>query len=126
MSNVKRGEITVRFHANHVSASVAGDYYQALFEVNTESTDGNSPYLLIQRQFEMPDDDECYVETHNEEYIGHFRLRRLEFNQNGIYIEIDRSRDQSIHVTFAITPAEFEEVAAVLKIISGETEPDAE
>jgi hypothetical protein len=116
----------VRFHANHVSASVSGDYYQALFEVNTDSADSNSPYLLIQRQFEMPDDDECYVETHNEEYIGHFCLRRFEFNHNGIYIEIDRSRDQSIQVTFAITPAEFDEVSAVLKIISGEIEPDAE
>jgi hypothetical protein len=124
--DVKRGEITVRFHANHVSASVAGDYYQALFEGNAGSTDSNSPYLLIQRQFEMPDDNECYVETHNEKYIGHFRLRHFEFNQNDIYIAIARSRDQSIHVTFAITPAEFDEVAAVLKVISGEKEPDAE
>jgi hypothetical protein len=97
-----------------------------LFEVNRDSTDADSPYLLIQRQFEMPDDDECYVETHNEKYIGRFRLRRFEFNQNGISIEIRRSSNQSIHVTFAITPAEFDEVAAVLKVISGEIEPDAE
>ena len=42
----------MKFHANYVSTSVSGDYYQALFE--EESTQPDSPYLLIQRQFEIP------------------------------------------------------------------------
>ncbi len=118
----------MQIHANHVSASVAGDYYQVLFEVNQHIDDPDSPYLLIQRQFEMPDDGECYVETHNEDYIGHFHLRRVEFTQTGISIEIDRpgKKNENIQVTFAMTTAEFEEVAPVLRIISGEMDPYVE
>jgi hypothetical protein len=36
---------TMRFHANHVSSSVSGDYYQAMFEAEEDTNDPNSPYL---------------------------------------------------------------------------------
>jgi hypothetical protein len=44
----------MHFHANCVSTSVAGDgdYYQAMFEAEQDSDDPDSPYLLMQRQFE--------------------------------------------------------------------------
>jgi hypothetical protein len=51
----------MRFHANYVSTSVSGDYYQATFEADESSAQLNSPYLIIQRQFEMPDEDRCYI-----------------------------------------------------------------
>ena len=51
---------TMRFHANHVSSSVSGDYYQAMFEAEEDTNDPNSPYLLIQRQFETSDGGRCY------------------------------------------------------------------
>jgi hypothetical protein len=50
---------TMRFHANHVSSSVSGDYYQAMFEAEEDTNDPNSPYLLIQRQFETSDGGRC-------------------------------------------------------------------
>jgi hypothetical protein len=58
----------MHFHVNYVSTSVFGDddYYQATFEAEQESDDPDSPYLLIQRQFEDPDDHLCYIETHDE------------------------------------------------------------
>ena len=40
---------TMPFHANHVSTSVSGDDYQALFEASEDTSDPASPYLLIQR-----------------------------------------------------------------------------
>jgi len=50
----------MQFHTNHVSVSTfAGDYYQAMFEVEQEADDPGSPYLLIRRQFEDPEDDLC-------------------------------------------------------------------
>ena len=113
----------MRFHANHVSTSVSGDYYQVMFEEREDSTEPDSPYLLIQRQFEMPDGGECYVETHDEEYIGHFRLRRIHFTPEGILVEIDRSRNNVVRVTFSMTTSAFEEALPVLKIISGEMQP---
>jgi hypothetical protein len=45
----------MRFHANHVSSSVSGDYYQVMFEAEEDTNDPDSPYLLIQRQFETSD-----------------------------------------------------------------------
>jgi hypothetical protein len=69
----------MRFHANYISTSVSGDYYQAMFEAEKDTDDPLSPYLLIQRQFEIPDEGMCYVETHDDKYIGHFLLQRVEF-----------------------------------------------
>src|SRR6201987_5849283 len=71
----------MHFHANYVSTSVFGDgdYAQATFEVEQDTDDPDSPYLLIQRQFEDPDDNWCYIETHDEKYCGHFLLRRVDF-----------------------------------------------
>jgi hypothetical protein len=47
----------MHFHANYVSTSVFGDgdYYHATFEAEQDTDDPDSPYLLIQRQFEDPD-----------------------------------------------------------------------
>jgi hypothetical protein len=114
----------MRFHANHVSVSTfAGDYYQAMFEADEEADDPRSPYLLIQRQFEDPDDDLCYVETHDERYIGHFGLRRVEFTLHGLSIELDRPKDNVLAVTFTMAPLDFDEASRVVKIIAGEIEP---
>jgi hypothetical protein len=41
-------------------------------------------------------------------------------------IELDRPINNLILVTFRLATSEFEEVSRVIKIISGEIEPDAE
>jgi hypothetical protein len=115
----------MHFHANYVSTSVFGDddYYQATFEAEHDADDPDSPYLLIQRQFEDPDDHSCYIETHDENYCGHFRLRRVAFTPQKLSIELDRPRDNFVSVTFAMVATEFAEASQVIKIISGEIEP---
>jgi hypothetical protein len=69
----------MHFHANYVSTSAFGDgdYYQAMFQAEQDTDDPDSPYLLIQRQFEDPDDNWCYIETHDEKYCGHFYYTAL-------------------------------------------------
>jgi hypothetical protein len=120
----------MEFHANHVSTgiSVGGDYYQATFTVedDTDELDSDSPHLLIQRDFEMPNDGSCYVETHDERYRGHFLLRRIEFTPGKLAIELGGPINNLMCVTFRLATSEFEEVSRVIKIISGEIEPDAE
>jgi hypothetical protein len=120
----------LEFHANYISTgiSVGGDYYQATFTVeeDTDELDSNSPYLLIQRDFEKPYDGSCYVETHDERYRGHFLLRRIEFTPGKLAIELDRPINNLIRVTFRMATSEFEIASHVIKIISGEIEPDAE
>ena len=113
----------MQFHARFVSTAIAGDYYEALFEKDQELTDSDSPYLLIQRQFETNDGGECYIETHNKEYAGHFRLLRFDVRPEGISIEIDRANNRNIYITFSLTGDEFAEALPVLKIISGQIEP---
>lgn len=123
VQSLKRRTKAMRFHANHISTSVAGDYCQAMFEASEDATEPDSPYLIIQRQFEMPDGGRCYIESHNEEYIGHFRVRRIDFRPDGISVEIGRARNNVIDVTFSMTTSAFEEAVPVIKIISGEIEP---
>jgi len=112
----------VHFHANHVSASADGDYYQVLFEAREDAGDPGSPYLVIQRQFEDPDGGRCYVETHDEKYIGHFRVRRLDLSPSRIVLEIDRPKANVVEVTFALASSDFRRVARVVDIISGAIE----
>ena len=85
----------------------------------TDVDSPENPYLLIQRQFEDPDGGRCYVETHDEEYIGHFRLRSIEFSPSRLLVEIARDRKNRIEVIFDIGQSEFEEVQRVIDIISG-------
>ena len=119
----------MRFRAKYVSVSQNGDYYQVAFENRDAASDAadvypDSPYLLIQRQFEDPDGGECYVETHEEGYIGHFRLRSIEFSPSRLLLEIARDRNNRIEVVFDIGQSEFEEVQRVIDIISGKSSPD--
>ena len=63
---LERDMNAMRFRAKHVSASENGDYYQVAFENRDAASDAadvypDSPYLLIQRQFEDPDGGKCYV-----------------------------------------------------------------
>ena len=94
-----------------------------MFEAEQDTDDLGSPYLLIQRQFEDPDDNWCYIETHDEKYCGHFLLCHVDFSTQKLSIEIDRPRDNVISVSFAMTATEFAEASQVVKIISGEIEP---
>jgi hypothetical protein len=55
----------MRFHANSVSASEKGDYYQIWFEAKdsakeaTDPHEADGPYVIVQRDFKMPDDGRC-------------------------------------------------------------------
>jgi hypothetical protein len=112
----------MQFHAKSVSTSNSGVYHQVLFEEDDdEQTESDSSYLLIQREFEADDSDECYFETDDGKYSGHFRLLRFDIKQDGIIIEIDRSENGTIQVTFSLSDEEFAESLPVLKIIGSRT-----
>jgi hypothetical protein len=68
--------------------------YVSTSEAEQDSDDVDTLYLLIQRQFEDPDDDWCYIETHDKNYIGHFHLRRVEYTYtpHNLSIEFDLRR----------------------------------
>ena len=113
----------MQFHAERVTVSVAGDYYQLLLEADEDSDDPESPYVTLQRQFEAADSGRCSVETHDENFIRQFILEHIEFTREQLLISPDRPDDKEIVVTFGLSHSEFEKASQILKIINGEINP---
>jgi hypothetical protein len=122
----------MQFQAEEVSASAAGDYYQLYLgpkETEEDAADPfnvRGPYLLIQRQFEMFDGGKCYVESDNEEYLGHFHLNVAEFSPTQLSFEIQRKNNKHVNVSFSLTASEFEQVRAIAEVVLGLKEPKDE
>ncbi len=103
---------------NYVDVSIAGDYYQVHFgskedDRSAEITD--DPYFLIQRQFEMPDGGEVYIESHDDNYIGHYRLSRATLQRDKIHLELKRRMNSDVEISFKATENKFEELHNALK-----------
>ncbi|HME27509.1 MAG TPA: hypothetical protein VKI44_40340 [Acetobacteraceae bacterium] len=113
----------MRFHAKYVSAAEAGDYYELSFETEDPGDDAtdppglDSPYLIVQRQFETPDGGRCYVETHDHGYLGHYRLQLVDFSPTHVAIAIERTSNTNIEVSCALDEVEFNEVQRIVNII---------
>ena len=117
----------MRFHAQRVSASAAGDYFQLSLgpeesdEKEFDPYEESGPYLVVQRQFEMPDRGRCYIETHDEGYIGNFPLRLTQLSRTRLAFEILRKTDNHVEVSFALNASEFEEVRRIAEVIFGKS-----
>ena len=117
----------MKMNLPYVSISVAGDeYYQVLFEekkdegrevIDVGNLDLDTPYFMIQRQFEMPDGGECYVETNNPEYCGHYRIVRAKLGSNRIFLQIDREKSAEVEVIFSASERDYRELKRVMKIM---------
>ena len=101
---------------NRVEASEAGDYYQVAFGV-PDSDEDDAPYLLIQRQFEIPDARQCFFESNLEHYTGHFTIRTAVLERNRLILELCREAASSIEVLFNTNDYHFIDVARVLRIM---------
>ncbi len=101
-----------------VYVSIEGDYYQVSFDAKED--DGSSrmadaPYFLIQRQFEMPDRGEVYIESHDDNYIGHYTVNRATLQRSKIHLELDRSDYSDIEISFKANEKKFKELCNALK-----------
>lgn len=118
--------------AKRVSAVASGDYYQILFDSEDRcdeqvtSFDQPAPYVLVQRQFELFDGGKCYIESDDGEYIGHFKLKLVEFSPTRLAYEIARRDHNRVEVVFALTASEFEEAQPIVEVIFGLREPDCD
>jgi hypothetical protein len=115
----------MRFHATDVNATASGDYYQLLLgpeetaEAEADPYEVRGPYLLVQRQFEMFDHGERYIETLDERYIGHFKLRLAELTRTRLAFDIARNANNHVEVSIALNTAEFEELKRIAEMIFG-------
>ncbi len=99
--------------AHHASASEDGDYFQVAFEEREEEE--GSPYLLIQRQFEDEDGDVCYLESHDEKFVGHFRIRSARLGRRRFLIVVNQTLEAD--VALDINEQTFHEIKRVLRIM---------
>ncbi|MDA2935145.1 hypothetical protein MYX82_12515 [Acidobacteria bacterium AH-259-D05] len=104
----------MKLQLDDVSASQSGDYYQVLFQ---GEQDGEEAYLLVQRQFELPDLGRCYVETHDEDYVGHFKVAHAELARNRLFLRLARKKAVELEVTFNTTDENYQDVERVMRIM---------
>ena len=80
----------------------------------------DSPYLVVQRQFEDDDGGVCYIETHDHDtYTGHFPLRLLDFTPTRLAFEIARTNHNYVEVTYELDAKRFDDVQRIVHIIFG-------
>ncbi len=105
---------------NYVDVSIAGDYYQVHFGAKEDDRSAkitDDPYFLLQRQFEMPDEGEVYIESHDDNYIGHYLVSRASLQRNKIHLELTRSNYAEIEISFKATEKQVTELRNALKIM---------
>ncbi len=101
-----------------VSVSVAGDYYQVSFNEtgkDAEDTTLGARYVIIQRQFEMPDGRRIYIETHDKDYIGHYRVIRAVLSANRLLLKLQRKRGSTLEITFHASKRTYIELKEALQ-----------
>ena len=119
----------MNLYAKTVSAIASGDYYQVLCdsenrgEEEADPFEQPAPYVMVQRQFEFFDGGKCYVESDDEEYIGHFKLKLVEFSSTRFAFEIPEHEHNPIEVSFALTEREFVDARRIVEVIFGIQEP---
>ena len=104
----------MRVELDRASASEAGDYYQVTFE---GKLNGEEAYVLVRRQFEFPDGGRCYVETHDQDYIGYFKVAYAELGQNRFFLRLAGRKAAELEVVFNTTAKNWREVARVMRIM---------
>jgi hypothetical protein len=103
-----------QFRCERVSAREAGDGFQVLFE---QAPDSDAGYVLVQRHFEFPDRGECYVESDDRDFSGHFRIQRASLSRNRFRMAFGRNPVREIAVSFDATDSVYSEVKRVLQIM---------
>ena len=109
-----------RMSLPYVSVASAGDeYFQVSFDARPEGTDGDTPYFLLQRQFESPDGGRVYVECHHRELCGHVRVSRAVLSAGLLRLELATRPPHVVAIRFKADDRRFHQLTAMLKTILG-------
>jgi len=109
-----------KIHVGSISANQSGDYFQVYFG-NGGTHDKDDNYFLIQWgiEFDDEDDEPRYIESNDEAYIGHVRVKKATLSRNNFYIQAMKGREtKEIEITFPDQDKkEFLETERILKVI---------
>ena len=103
----------VEMRFNSVAASEAGDYFQVLFEEDVDNPE--ACYFLLQRQFELPDHGDFYIESNDTRLCGHFPVKTATLRRQSLRLEMPSTRWKIIQVEFLTDDAGYEELERVLE-----------
>ncbi len=109
----------MKLKCQYASASEAGDeIFQVLFREIEDQEDG--PYVLVQRAWLEEDEGEfssIYVETHNEDLIGHYPTVEVNLTRNQFSLRLPPPVSETIEVDFDVEDKIFQELRRILGII---------
>jgi len=107
---------TVReWTCDYASATEAGDYFQVLFE---ETEDDDKRYLLLQTQFEFPQDFDVKVETNGGEWYAELKVERATLDRQRLVIDgYDDGDPVRITINHSANDGTYAELKRVLKIM---------
>jgi hypothetical protein len=104
----------------YVSVASAGDeYFEVSFDARPEGTDGDTPYFLLQRQFESPDGGRVYIECHRRELCGHVRVSHAVLSGSLLRLELASRPQRVVAIRFKADNGRFQQLTAMLKTIIG-------
>ncbi len=109
----------IEFQARDVSYSEdleGREYFQVLFQ---EQDEPGVKYVLLQRQFEIPDGGISYCECDEIERSGSHVIRKAKLSRERFELEVPGERGGKWAVAFEIDDRRYEELKEVLRIILG-------
>lgn len=107
----------IEFQAQDVSYSEDlefREYFQVLFE---EKDELGEKYVLLQRQFEIPNGGTCYFECDEIERSGPYVIRKAKLSRDRFEIEVPGKRGGKWAVAFELEDRRYEALKEVLSII---------
>jgi hypothetical protein len=109
----------IEFQAQDVSYSQDlefREYFQVLLK---EQDEPGVKYVLLQRQFEIPDGGRCYFECDQIERSGSRVIRKAKLSRDRFEIEVPGEDGEKWVVKFELDDRRYEELKEVLGIILG-------
>jgi hypothetical protein len=109
----------IEFHAQNVSYSEdleGREYFQVVFE---EQDEPGGKYVLLQRQFEIPDGGICYFECDQIERSGSRVIRNSKLNRDRFEIDVPGEDGGKWGVAFELDDSSYAALKEVLSIILG-------
>ena len=112
--------VDMKMHVSYVYASEDGDYYEVLFQDQSPDTKQDAldgKYFLVQRQFEVPDGGRIYIESDNQDYIGHFTVVKARLNPTSFFLTLGKKTAFTVEISFETSPENYAEVKHILGVM---------
>src|SRR5262249_37404621 len=111
-------DCAMKITLNHVSVSEDGDErFHVQFGSEPDSSDSLGSYVIIQRDFEPPDDGRCYLETHDRDFGGRVKFTAAELSRNRFIAKLARKQANELDVTFGASDTDYLALVRVLRIM---------